>query len=71
VTENYLTQQSGEISSPMYPNLYRGSKDYSWTICVDQRNVVQIVLQEFICTSIIHHLMVYKRFNELMVLIKF
>lgn len=71
MTENYLNGQSGEISSPMYPNLYRDSDDYSWTIAVNQGNIVQIVLKEFLCTSFIHHLKVSKHLNELAFIIKF
>lgn len=51
VTENYLVQPSGEISSPMYPRRYRNRDEYSWTIAVDQGKSVQIVFKEFICTS--------------------
>jgi len=67
--ENYLTQQSGEISSPIYPNLYRDSDDYSWTIAVNQGKTIQIVLKEFMCTSFIHHLKVNYRLNELILII--
>lgn len=53
-----LTSQSGEISNPMYPKSYRDSEDYSWTITVDERKRVQIVIKEFMTTSKIHSLKV-------------
>lgn len=62
-SEVELTKQSGEISSPMYPKPYRDSEDYSWTITVDQRKQVQIVIKEFMTTSKIHSLKVKYSFN--------
>jgi len=58
-----LTKQSGEISSPMYPKPYRDSEDYSWTITVDRKQQVQIVIKEFMTTSKIHSLKVNYNFN--------
>lgn len=58
VTENYLTQSSGEISSPVYPRAYRNGDDYLWTISVNQGKRVQIVIKEFMSTSIVHNLKV-------------
>ncbi|KAF0762933.1 cubilin, partial [Aphis craccivora] len=58
-----LTSQSGEISNPMYPKSYRDSEDYSWTITVDQRKRVQIVIKEFMTTSKIHSLKIYDGSN--------
>lgn len=63
VTINYLTQTSGEISNPMYPRTYRNSDDYSWTINVNQRKRIQIVLKEFTSSSLVHHLKVNNRFS--------
>lgn len=68
VTENYLTQPSGEISNPMYPKSYRNSDDYSWTITVQQGKRIQIIIKEIICTSMIHHLKVNKYSNRLIVI---
>lgn len=65
VTENYLTQQTGEISNPMYPKSYRNSDDYSWTITVKQGKRIQIVIKEIICVSLIHHLNVRYTLNSL------
>lgn len=58
VTNNYLTQTSGEISNPIYPRTYRNSDDYSWTINVQEKKVIRIILKEFTSTSLIHHLKV-------------
>jgi hypothetical protein len=60
-----LTNQSGEISNPLYPREYRDSEDYSWTITVDQRKRVQIVIKEFMATSKIHSLKVKYSYNIL------
>jgi len=60
-----LMKQSGEISSPVYPKPYRDSEDYSWTITVDQKKQVQIVIKEFMTTSKIHSLKVKYNFNIL------
>jgi len=57
-----FTKQSGEISNPLYPKTYRDSDDYSWTITVDQRKQVQIVINDLICSSKIHELKVNEYF---------
>ncbi|VVC39263.1 EGF-like, conserved site,EGF-like calcium-binding domain,CUB domain,EGF domain,EGF-like calcium- [Cinara cedri] len=59
VTKNYLTQKSGEISSPTYPRTYRGSEDYFWTINVDVGKRIQIFLKDFMCLSSFHHLKIF------------
>ncbi|XP_029345465.1 cubilin isoform X2 [Acyrthosiphon pisum] len=59
VSKIYKSQQSGNISSPMYPRPYRDSEDYSWTIRVDLYKKVQIVINDFISTSEIHELKIY------------
>lgn len=72
VTENYLTQTSGEISNPMYPKSYSNSDHYSWTINVKESKVIQIVLKEFTCSSSVHHLKVSNDFiyrNNLFIII--
>jgi len=58
VSKIYKSQQTGKISSPMYPRPYRDSEDYSWTIRVDLYKRVQIVINDFISTSEIHELKV-------------
>lgn len=58
VTQNYLTQKSGEISSPIYPRTYRGSEDYFWTVNVNGGKRIQIFLKDFMCLSSFHHLKV-------------
>jgi len=58
VSQIYQSQQSGKISSPMYPRPYRDSEDYSWTIRVDLYKKVQIVINDFISSSEIHELKV-------------
>lgn len=60
VTKNYLTQTSGEISSPTYPRIYRDSEEYMWTINVDEGNRIQIFLKDFMSLSSVHHLKVPK-----------
>jgi len=62
VSEIYKSQQSGKISSPMYPRPYRDIEDYSWTIMVDKKKKVQIVINDFISTSEIHELKVNEYF---------
>ncbi|XP_022177373.1 cubilin-like [Myzus persicae] len=63
VTQINFMKQSGEISSPMYPKSYRDSEDYSWTITVDIRQQVQIVIKEFMTTSKIYSLKIYDGSN--------
>lgn len=51
MSENYLSQQSGEIASPMYPKSYKSFQNeiYSWTINVKEGKRIQILLKEFLC----------------------
>ncbi|CAI6368736.1 unnamed protein product [Macrosiphum euphorbiae] len=63
VSEIYKSQRSGKISSPMYPRPYRDSEDYSWTIMVDKKKKIQIVINDFISTSEIHELKIYDGSN--------
>lgn len=63
-SENYITLQSGEIASPMYPKMYRGFQNdevYSWTINVDEGKIIEIILKEFVCTTKLHSLKVKKK----------
>ncbi|XP_029345463.1 cubilin isoform X3 [Acyrthosiphon pisum] len=60
---NITSQRSGKISNPMYPRPYRDSEDYSWTIVVDKKKIVQIVINDFISTSEIHELKIYDGSN--------
>ena len=42
-----ISGDSGQIASPLYPNMYPHNADYAWTITVASDNYIRISFDEF------------------------